>query len=419
MARIGRILQSGDTLFATHGLPANATRLVRYASDDDYLRLAVPDVDCAATPPQPTPSERDSFTEPYRWLGSSPPTHENGAGWRFRYNHHLYTSYTCYPWGAFTLRAYADTSALPPWRTASQPTDPLCSSESREEGILSSIIEGLLIEYGEVGIGVGYRHARCCDIPQEYNFRCLLVKNGEVLETAFPAASGNLVAMELDYTGDTVYWRFVIGGDTYEFSQYRTLTPTRIDLRWLRSQSGGCPPEPEPDASVLLQQITSLPEKTYRFESNALLLSEPGRLRARLITPATPSRVQFKAGTGAWQDAIETNGTYRLASDPEANEWRIAIETAALLDRIDYWTVPSGNGVLEYTITPYLLLPNRYIARYKLAYFNPDNPPTLPFNLRVLSASDRITIMQNRLILSDEFELYEPPRLLYLLCDSV
>jgi hypothetical protein len=64
-------------------------------------------------------------------------------------------------------------------------------------------------------------------------------------------------------------------------------------------------------------------------------------------------------------------------------------------------------------------LPNRYIARYKLAYFNPDNPPTLPFNLRVLSASDRITIVQNRLLLSDQFELYEPPRLLYLLCDSV
>ena len=417
MARIGRIIQSGDTLFATHGLPANATRLVRYASDDDYLRLAVPDVDCAATPPQPPPSERDSFTEPYRWLGSSPPTHESNAGWRFRYKHHLYTSDTCYPWGAFTLRAYADTSALPPWRTASQFASLECPLESgRERG---SITEGLLIEYGDVGIGVGYQHARCCDNPQEYNFRCLLVKNGDVLETAFPAASGNTVAMELDYTGDTVYWRFTVGGDAYEFSQYRTLTPARIDLRWLRETAGGCSPEPQPNASVLLQQITSLPEKTYRFESNALLLNESGRLRARILTPATPHKVQLKPGTGAWQDAIETDGAYRLASDPEASEWRIAIETAALLERIDYWTVPSGNGVLEYTLTPYLLLPNRYIARYKLAYFNPDNPPTLPFNLRVLSASDRITIVQNRLLLSDQFELYEPPRLLYLLCDSV
>jgi hypothetical protein len=417
MARIGRIIQSGDTLFATHGLPANAARLVRYASDDDYLRLAVPDVDCATTPPQPTPGERDSFTEPYRWLGSRPPTHESNAGWRFRYNHHLYTSYTCYPWGAFTLRAYADTSTLPPWRTPSQFASLECPLESeRERG---SITEGLLIEYGEVGIGVGYQHARCCDIPQEYNFRCLLVKNGNVLETAFPAASGNTVAMELDYTGDTVYWRFTIGTNTYEYSQYRTLTPTRIDLRWLRVPAGDCPPEPQPNASVLLTQITSLPEKTYRFESNALLLSESGRLRARILTPATPRRVQLKPGTGAWQDAIETSGTYRLASDPEASEWRIAIETAALLERIDYWAVPSGNGVLEYTITPYPLLPNRYIARYKLAYFNPDNPPTLPFNLRVLSASDRITIVQNQLLLSDQFELYEPPRLLYLLCDSV
>lgn len=412
MARIGRIIQSGDTLFATHGLPANATRLVRYASDDDYLRLAVPDVDCAATPPQPPPSERDSFTEPYRWLGSRSPTHESNAGWRFRYNHHLHTSYTCYPWGAFTLRAYADTSALPPWRTASQIASVFCL----EKG---SITEGLLIEYGEVGIGVGYRHARCCDIPQEYNFRCLLVKNGDVLETAFPAASGNSVTMELDYTGDTVYWRFTIGSDAYEYSLYRALTPARIDLRWLRELSDDCPPEPEPNASVLLQQITSLPEKTYRFESNALLLGESGRLRARILTPATPHKVQLKPGTGAWQDAIETGGAYRLASDPEAREWRIAIETAALLERIDYWAVPSGNGVLEYTLTPYLLLPNRYIARYKLAYFNPDNPPTLPFNLRVLSASDRITIVQNRLILAEEFELYEPPRLLYLLCDSV
>jgi hypothetical protein len=415
MARIGRIIQSGDTLFATHGLPANAVRLVRYASDDDYLRLAVPDVDCATTPPQPTPGERDSFTEPYRWLGSSPPTHESNAGWRFRYNHHLYTSYTCYPWGAFTLRAYADTSALPPWRTPSQSANLLCILESGQ----GSITEGLLIEYGEVGIGVGYQHARCCDNPQEYNFRCLLVKNGDVLETAFPAASGNSVGMELDYTGEMVYWRFTIGSDTYEFSQYRTLTPTRIDLRWLREPSGDCSPEPEPDASVLLQQITSLPEKTYRFESNALLLSEPGRLRARILTPATPNKVQFKAGTGGWQDAVEIDGIYRLASDPEASEWRIAVETNQILERIDYWAVPSGNGVLEYTITPYLLLPNRYIARYKLAYFNPDNPPTLPFNLRVLSASDRITIVQNRLILAEELELYEPPRLLYLLCDSV
>jgi len=416
MARIGRILQSGDTLFATHGLPANAARLARY-SDDDYLRLAVPDVDCAATPTQPAPGERDSFTEPYRWLGSRPPTHESNAGWRFRYNHHLYTSYTCYPWGAFTLRAYADTSTLPPWRTASQFASLECPLESgRERG---SITEGLLIEYGEVGIGVGYQHARCCDIPQEYNFRCLLIKNGAVLETAFPVANGNLVAMELDYTGDTVFWRFTIGTNTYEYSIYRTLTPTRIDLRWLREPAGGCPPEPEPDASVLLQQITSLPEKTYRFESNALLLSKPERLRARILTPATPHKVQLKPDTGAWQDAIETDGAYRLASDPEASEWRIAIETAALLERIDYWAVPSGNGILEYTITPYLLLPNRYIARYKLAYFNPDNPPTLPFNLRVLSASDRITIVQNRLILSDQLELYEPPRLLYLLCDSV
>ena len=415
MRRIGRVVSTGDTLFALHGQPANAARLARY-SDDDYLRLATPDVNCTTTSPQPPAGERDSFSEPTRWQVLTTPPASSSAGWTFDATDRIRTAYTCYPWGAYKLQAAVDASNLPAWRQPNESDNLICVLE--REYVQGFLIEGLLIEHGHVGIGIGYWRTRCCDNPTfEMLYRALIIKNGDSISAAVPVATGDAALLELEYTGTRVYWRFQVGSLQIEYDIATTLTATPVTVGWLTHTTGECAPPAVSGATVTLQSLQTVDPPQYRFESNPLDIA--GRLRVRILSPTAPSRVQLAAGNGNWQDATLQDGVYRLPADPDASEWRIGVETSDLLERIEYWVAPSGDGLIERTITPYLLVPNRYIVKLRLAHYNPEQPPLLDWGLRLLASSDPVQLVGQQLRFGDTLEIYDTPRVVYLLCDSV
>jgi hypothetical protein len=101
--RFGRVIKSGDQLFAAMCQPSSGAVILPRQSIDDYVRFRIPDTDC---PPLPRPSSPlDSGVadqaEPNRWLVSGTPDTSNK--WLIKQQtDQIQLSYACYP-GDFEL----------------------------------------------------------------------------------------------------------------------------------------------------------------------------------------------------------------------------------------------------------------------------------------------------------------------------
>ena len=117
--RFGRVLKTGDQLFASSCQVSTGAIILPRTGSDDYVRFRVPDTDC---PPLPEPdSPPDSGVadeaEPTRWIFSGN-TQYVGGGWQFGpvqfwALNEIEPSYLCYP-GDFETEITLSWSVIPP-----------------------------------------------------------------------------------------------------------------------------------------------------------------------------------------------------------------------------------------------------------------------------------------------------------------